>query len=649
MFRHIVLLLVTLAELSKLGNRMCGIAGIYNYRSEEPVDVHLVDTMCKAITHRGPDDQGIYVRENIGLGMRRLSIIDLSGGHQPITNENDTIWIVFNGEIYNFIELRRELETRGHVFRTRSDTEVVVHAYEEWGTAALAKLNGMYGLALWDSQQGQLILARDPFGVKPLYYWDDGRTLVFGSEIKALLCHPAVDRVVNRTALDQFLTLTFVPSPLTAFEGIKKLPPGHMLVCSPQGSQIKRFYFSPQIDLSGYNDRELVEELQNRIEAAVKRQMIADVPIGAMLSGGVDSSTIATIMSTLTSEPIKTFTVGFSDDFDQDEIEYARSMAKRIGSQHYETVISANEYFDFLPKSIWHLEEPVATASTLAFYQVCKLAHEHVKVVLTGQGADEPFAGYPRHIGEYYGRLYRSIPHFLREKAIAPLIAMLPRNEQAKRAVQSLGIPDPLTRLAQVYTIMDDLFKQDLYLEPDKMPNGDIRNVIEAWQSDVVNRDGFGQMLSVDARFSLPDNLLLYGDKMSMASSIEARVPFLDLELMTFAESIPSNRKIKGLKQKYILKQAVAKWIPRDVITRKKIGFATPIDSWFRSEVNGNIQELLLSSGSASRIYFKPDTIMRMITDHRDGRYDHKRALFSLVTFEVWHQMFIKPARWEAS
>jgi asparagine synthase (glutamine-hydrolysing) len=620
---------------------MCGICGFYNYKSSEPADETLVRAMAASIVHRGPDDEGYYIEGAVGLGMRRLSIIDLTGGHQPMCNEDGTVWIVFNGEIYNFQDLRRELEARGHVFRTRSDTETVIHAYEEWGLAALPKLNGMFGFALWDSHHQELILARDPFGIKPVYYSDHGGRLLFGSEIKAILTDPTMPRMVDLAALDDFLTFTFVPSPRTLFKEVEKLPPGTVLRVTRTGLQQQRFH-SHNPELQFRSEVEWLEALRAGIEAAIHRQMVADVPVGAMLSGGVDSTTVATLMRRFAGHPIHTFTVGFTGEFAQNELDAARHSAELIGSEHHEAIISAEEYAEFLPRSLWYLEEPIATASALAFYWICRLAREHVKVVLTGQGADEPFAGYGRHLGEYYGSWYRRLPAVVRRGVISPLVERLPRNEQLKRAVRSLSISDPLERLTQVYTIFDSELKRKLYRSG--LMNGHAHPAtaaVQGWQRDVRHLDGLSQMLHVDARFSLPDNLLMYGDKMSMAVSLEARVPFLDLELMALVESLPPSFKIRGLTQKYLLKRAVAAWIPPEIVRRKKIGFTTPVDRWFSHELHQYIGDQLLSADSACYHYFEPAAIQRLIADHESRRHDYKRHLFSLLTFELWHKQFI--------
>jgi asparagine synthase (glutamine-hydrolysing) len=625
---------------------MCGICGISNYGNDAPVDESTLRRMTAAMTHRGPDDDGFHVDGSTALGMRRLSIIDLAGGAQPVTNEDGTIWVVSNGEIYNFRELRRELEARRHVFRTRSDTEVIVHAYEEWGIEAFARLNGMFGAAVWDASERQLVLARDPYGIKPLYCWHDASTLAFASELRSLFCHPRIRRAVDVRGLHQFLGLTFVPSPRTAFEGVTKVIPGHLVVCNRKGVRVERFHRQPPEPLEEAEDA-LVERLRHELALAVERQMISDVPIGVMLSGGTDSTAVAGIMSRAGDERLETFTVGFDGRFAMNELEPARQTARRLGASHHEVLITGAEFSDFMPTAIRHLEEPIATTSALAFYKVCELAREHVKVVLTGQGADEPFAGYPRHLGERYGGAYRALPGPLRRGIIAPLIAALPRNEQLKRAVSSLATDDEIARLARVYTVLDDGLRREL--SAGDAADEELTAAIERWHGDAAKLDPLGKMLYVDARLPLADNLLIYADKMSMAVSLEARVPFLDLELMKLAESIPARFKIRGRRQKAILKEAIAEWVPRDVVRRKKVGFATPVDEWLRGEMGASLRERLLDRDSACSTYLRADAIDRMTREHETGRHDHKRILFSLLTFEIWHEQFIAPSTWAAA
>lgn len=623
---------------------MCGITGKYNFKYSEPIDRSLAAEMIKVITHRGPDDEGSYFSPNgnLFLGHRRLSIIDLSTGHQPLSNEDGTIWIVFNGEVYNFPDLKKELISYGHKFRTHSDTEVIVHAYEQWGKESFSKLNGMYAFALWDNKEQELIITRDPFGIKPVYYFVNNNSIIFGSEIKSILTNPEVPREVDTTALYNYFTFTYVTSPYTVFKEIFKLKPGHFLSIKNKNVSVKRFYYNTTQIVNFNNEKEIIGQLQDHIYNAVKRQMISDVPIGAMLSGGVDSSTVATIMSQISNSPIKTFTVGFEDDFELNELKDAKFIADKIGSEHYELVVSSEDYNKLLPFSVWHMEEPVATGSILAYYMICKLASSKVKVVLTGQGADEPFAGYPRHLGEYYGKYYRAIPLPLRNFIISPIINSLKRNEQLKRAVFSLEEPVTEKRFLRIYQTLQKELTKELYTQNGFDWESLTLGAIQEWQNDVSGFDDLNKLLYSDSRLSLPDNLLLYGDKMAMAVSLEARVPFLDLELMRFVESIPSKFKINGLTQKYLLKKAVRKWIPEEVIKKKKIGFATPIDNWFQNELKGEVEEKLLSEGSAIRKYLNASVIKKMIEDHAAKREDYKRPLLSFLTFEIWHEMFIQ-------
>lgn len=623
---------------------MCGITGKYNYKFSEPIEQNLADKMTKSITHRGPDDEGFYFNQkrNLFLGHRRLSIIDLTTGHQPISNEDGSIWIVFNGEIYNFPELKKELTSLGHQFKTHSDTEVIIHAYEEWGTESFQKLNGMYAFALWNDNNQELLIARDPFGIKPVYYFFNNHTFIFGSEIKSILTNGEVVRDVDTAALYNYFTFTYVPSPNTVFKDIFKLKPGHFISVTTQGILIKRFYFNTTILINYKNEDEIILLLQEHIFNAIKRQMISDVPIGAMLSGGVDSSTVVKIMSQVSSAPIKTFTVGFEGDFELNELNDAKFIAERIGSEHHELIVTSEDYKDFLPFSVWHMEEPVATGSILAYYMICKLASSEVKVVLTGQGADEPFAGYPRHLGEYYGKYFRNIPYPLRKYFISPLINSLKRNEQLKRAVHSLNEYNTELRFLNIYKTLHEELTNQLFLKNGFDWETITLQAIREWKSETFLMDDLNKLLYTDSRLSLPDNLLLYGDKMAMAVSLEARVPFLDLELMRFVESIPAKYKINMFTQKYLLKKAVSKWIPDKIIKKKKIGFATPIDDWFQRELRGEIEERLLSDGSATRKFLKAETVRKMINDHASKKEDYKRPLLSFLTFEIWYDSFIR-------
>jgi len=622
---------------------MCGIAGIYNFREAQPVEQSYVRGMVATMKHRGPDDEGFYIKGPVGLGMARLSIIDVKGGHQPIHNEDESIWIVFNGEIYNFPELRQRLLSKGHTFYTRSDTEVIVHAYEEWGDECLLRFNGIFGLAIWDEKTRRLLLARDPFGVKPLYYFYDGERLMFASEVKAILADNEITREVDLEALDLYLSFRFIPAPFCIFKDFQKLGPGHKLVCHKNGVNLERYY-RPTVRIeSSLREDEYIDLLSERLELAVSRQMISDVPVGALLSGGIDSAAIVAIMAKYTDIPVKTFTVGFRGDHYANEQEEARFTASLFGTEHHEVILDSVDFSRWLKKTTWHLDEPVCVSSTLPMYFVSKLARDHVKVVLTGQGADEPHCGYYRHIGERYGSAYRNIPELLRHYMVSPLVEALPRQAQLKRAVRSLGIREVSKRLMCVYQLFDEELKQSLWRNwyRDQTSQGSAEKIVDYWREGTEVMDSLEQMAYVDTRLSLPDALLLYGDKMSMAASVEARVPFLDLEYMEAVEALPSRFRIKGLTRKYIHKKVVKKWLPEEIIRRKKKGFETPMDGWLRSELSGYVKETLLSSSSGCLAFFRKEAIVQMIEDHSRGRIDYKSHLYALLVFEIWHDQFI--------
>ncbi len=620
---------------------MCGICGIYNYRSGEEVDKILLGSMAAQIVHRGPDDDGFYLAGSVGLGIRRLSIIDIDGGHQPMSNEDGSVWIVFNGEIYNFPDLRRELQSQGHIFRTHSDTETVIHAYEEWGVEAFSRLNGIFGFAIWDDHARAVLLVRDHFGVKPLYYYDDGRRLLFSSEIKAILQDTTISRELNLEALDLYLTFRFIPSPYTLLKGINKLSPGHFLSIKANGCETKRYFnLTPEIPVE-QREEDAIEKLRYYLRNAIHRQMISDVPVGAFLSGGIDSTTVVTLMQSESTEPIHTFTVGFSDKGEFNELDEARKTAQRLGTRHHEIILSKQDYIGFWPKAMWHLEEPVVTPSVLPMYYVSKLAREHVKVVMTGQGADEPWAGYRRYEGETWVSTYQHIPRAFRQYLIAPAIEALPRNESLKRAVRALGEQDPAVRFTKIYSVFGASQKNQLYRQRSSFSSGLIVEAVQKWQNEVSHLDSLAQMMYVDTRFSLPDDLLLYCDKMSMAVSLEARVPMLDLELMKFVENLPSHFRLKKLNHKYLYRKAIAAWIPQEVLKRPKRGFDTPMDRWLKGDLQQYTRKLCFSSEAACRNYFNLDYIDQLLKEHASGHADFRRQIFCLLSFELWHRLFI--------
>jgi asparagine synthase (glutamine-hydrolysing) len=623
---------------------MCGICGIYNFNGE-PIDRELLDRMSSIIRHRGPDGEGSYVSGDIGLGHRRLSIIDIEGEAQPITNEDKSMYLIFNGEIYNFIELREDLEKKGHSFKTRSDTEVIIHGFEEWGTECVNHFNGIFAFALWDCNSKKLFLARDHLGVKPLYYIVLRNKLLFALEIKSLLQDKDCLRQVDIKSLEQLFTFRYVPSPNTLFKGIKKLPPGHWMLCSSDSIEIKRYWnWRPQI-INNREEDELIEQYQTLLEDSIKLQLRSDVPVGLFLSSGIDSNTILAIMSNHTTSPVYTFTIGFEDGNKTNETDDAREMAKRFGTKHAEMIVSPEDYEKYYQYYLWNIEEPVGNETAAAFYFVSKIASEKVKVVLTGQGADEPWAGYDRYIGVKLSNLYSKLPHRFSEY-MKRLISVLPRNERLKRGVLSLNEPDVLTRFAKIYSFYSDEMKgrlfRDWVKEEMSADYHEPKEAIRHLQSDVRNLDPVTQMLYIDTRSNLPDDLLMVNDKTSMANSIEARVPYLDYRLIEFIESIPSNLKLKGFQGKYLHKKAVEKWLPREMIYRKKKGFANPIDQWLRGKMYSYINESLLQNDSGVNMYFNKDYIKQIIHLHKQRKEAHRRHIYLLLSFELWYQRFIK-------
>ena len=623
---------------------MCGICGILNLQREAPADRHLLEAMNRLLIHRGPDDEGYYVAGPVGLAHRRLAIIDPEGGHQPLANEDGSVWVTCNGEVYNYRELTGELAHRGHHFRTHSDTEAIIHAYEEFGLDALPRLNGMFAFALWDGRNRRLLLARDPFGIKPLYLWHDQEHLAFASEMKAFLADPAFPRRVDPVALDAYLTFLFVPSPATILAGVQKVVPGHCVVVEDGRARTIAFARRAPAVQPVTSEADAIAALQGQIEAAVRRQMVSDVPVGALLSGGIDSGTVVAIMRQYTPQPVRTFTVGFAGGFARNELASARRSAQILGTDHHEIVIGLRECLDAFPAAVWHLDEPIATTSALAMYWVSRLAAESVKVVLTGQGADEPWAGYRRYRGEVLGPWYRRIPAPVRQRVIPRLVALLPRAEGAKRAAFALGTEDPAERFAQVYAVFTPAMKAALYRQG-LLPPGqaaDSCTAVRYWQEPVRHLPPLAQQLYVDARLSLADNLLLYGDKMAMAASLEARVPMLDLELMAFVEGLPAGLRLKGWRgHKYLYRKAIARWLPEEVLRRPKLGFDTPIDEWFQREMTGYVRERIAGAGTACARYFEPRYIESLIRQHAERREDHTRALYSLLVFESWHERFM--------
>jgi asparagine synthase (glutamine-hydrolysing) len=623
---------------------MCGICGIFDLEGN-PIDRQVLGRMKLAIQHRGPDGEGEWVDREVGLGHRRLSIIDVGGGGQPIGNEDGSLQIVFNGEIYNFVELREELEKAGHQFKTRSDTEVIVHAYEQWGADCVKRFNGMFGFAIWDARKREVFMARDHLGIKPLYYVQIGSKLVFGSEIKSLLEHPGCPREVNLDSLAELFTYRYVPSPKTLFKGIMKLPPAHSMLLKRGGFKIDRFWnWVPQVS-SGRSEADYLEEYQALLEDAVRLQLRSDVPLGLFLSSGVDSGVLLAIMSKYASGPVQTFTIGFEGGEKRSEVGDAKAMADRFGADHFVQILKPEDYMKYYDRYMRDIEEPVGNETAAAFYFVANLSRQRVKVALTGQGADEPWAGYDRYRGIKISEWYSQLPDFM-TNSVAAVVKHLPgRMERLKRGVDSLRESDMLTRLARAYSYFTPDMKAQLYQgtlakQFAADPFG-TRHALARLQGDVKHLDALTQMLYIDTRASLPDDLLMVGDKTSMATSLEARVPFLDYRLIEFIEKLPRHLKLRGMTGKYLHKKACEKWLPRDVIYRPKKGFENPIEDWFRVRMRPFVEECLLSSDSSMARYFDQNYIRKILEADRSGREQYRRHVYLLVSLELWHRAFL--------
>ena len=626
---------------------MCGIAGIFD-RSGAPVDESLLARMTRVIAHRGPDGQGTFVSGQVGLGHRRLSIIDLEGGAQPIGNEDGSIQVVFNGEIYNFVELRSELEAAGHVFRTRSDTEVLVHAYEQWGADFVGRLNGMFAFALLDGPARTLWLARDPLGIKPLYHTQVGDQWLFASEIKALLQHPGCPRVVDKFALADLFTFRYVPSPQCLMAGIHKLPPGHLMRVTGSDVTVRRYWRPVPKMRTAPREEALIEEYQHLLSDTLRLQMRSDVPVGLLLSSGVDSGALLSLMSRHTGRPVEAFTIDFENGQASNESEDAARTARRFSANHHSLRVSAADYEAYFERYMHDLEEPVGHEAAPAFYFVSKLASERVKVALTGQGADEPWAGYGRYLGVRLSTFYSRLPAPL-TCAFARMVRALPLPfERLQRGVVALGERDVLSRFVKVYSFFSEDMKQALYNSSlQSALAGSARvpaDAIRALQQEVSHLDPLSQMLYLDTRTNLPDDLLMVGDKTSMANSLELRVPFLDHRLVEFVESLPPGLKLRGTTGKYLHKKALLKWLPRADVYRPKKGFANPIANWLRTSMRPLVDDCLLAPESAIAEHFDQRYIRRMLDADRGGRANFTRHIYLLLSLELWHRNFLRAA-----
>jgi len=616
---------------------MCGIAGIVSLEGKPVFERELRD-MCSAIAHRGPDDEGYYFETGVGLGMRRLSIIDLASGRQPIRNEDGSVWVVFNGEIYNFRELRRELEGRGHVFATHTDTETIVHLYEEYGRHCVDHMRGMFAFALWDQRTRQLLLARDRVGIKPLYYAEiDGRIL-FASELKAVLQLAEVERKINWSAASHLFTFLTTPPAESIIGGVQKLEPGHLLSAAPGRAPAIERYWDLKFEPDGTRDENyFVERLRELLDESVRLHLRSDVPLGAFLSGGIDSSSIVATASALTPEPLQTFSIGFSEP-DFNELDHARLVARRFGTDHHELTLGPDA-LEQMEALAWHLDEPFGDASAIPTYMVSRLASEKVKVVLSGDGGDELFAGYDKYVVEQRERSRWSLPASARS-LLGAIGRTMPDGMRGRNFLQHISLTGA-QRYLDAGTFfrcgdMKGLFQPEVYellarYEPGRA---------SAAYLESRNRHWLSNLQSLDMKNYLPLDILTKVDRMSMAHSIETRVPLLDHKLVEFAATIPPEMNLRGGTTKYILKRAMRGILPGSIIDRPKRGFAVPLGYWFRGKLGSYVRDLLLGDSSRRRGFFNGRYIENLVARHERGE-TLDLQLWTLISFELWSRAFL--------
>lgn len=630
---------------------MCGIAGFIEQSAGKPThewqasaDI-ILDRMCRIIAHRGPDDQGTMVRDGVALGMRRLSIIDLAGGHQPISGEDGSVTTVFNGEIYNYRELQRDLEARGHHFETHSDTEAIVHAYEEYGPECVKLFRGMFAFAIWDKRARKLFLARDRVGKKPLYYTITQQgTFVFGSELKSLLQYPDVKAETDPEAVDAYLTFGYVPDPMSILRGVHKLPPGHHLSFVDGRVSVEQYWDFCFEGSEIKTDEEYLENLRALLDDAVRVRMVADVPLGAFLSGGVDSSAVVGLMSRHSARPVKTFSIGFHED-SYNELKYARLAAKHFGTDHHEFVVTP-ESCQIIDELVWHFDEPFADPSAIPTYIVSKLAREYVTVVLSGDGGDELFAGYTRYAIDRKRSGFARFPRFLRHGVMQPLSRRLPHGAWGRNYIHNVAL-DPIDRYIDGMSFFTTLNKLSLYtdafiqqLNGNRGAPGVFRDVAAHTRS----REHLDQLLYLDSKTYLPGDIMTKVDRMSMAVSLEARAPLLDHKLIDFVTRIPSSMKLKGLETKHIFKRAVRDFVPAEILDRPKQGFGLPIEQWINNQLRERIRDTLTEPRTRQRGYINPSYVNTLLDEHERGRRDQSMPLWVLFMFELWNRTFIDGA-----
>jgi asparagine synthase (glutamine-hydrolysing) len=625
---------------------MCGITGFVR-NDGKPVDEALLARMNEAIRHRGPDEDGFYVNGSVGMAMRRLAIIDLKSGQQPIHNQDRTAWIVFNGEIYNYLELRQKLEKLGHTFYTNSDTEAIVHAYDQYGTDCPKHLRGMFALAIWNERAQELFLTRDRVGKKPLLYALVNGQLIFGSEFSALLQHPDVSREIEPEALDYYLSYMCIPAPLTAYRAIRKLEPGHWLRWRKGEIQIERYWqpdFTKKLDI---DEEEAGERTVEILRDAVRVRLMSEVPLGAFLSGGIDSSAVVALMSQESSERVKTFSIGF-DEQDFSELHHARRIAEHVGADHHEFIVRPDAV-EVLPTLVEHYGEPYADSSAVPTYYVAKETRKHVTVALNGDGGDESFAGYERYIAMGITEKYRRVPSFLRESLIKETVNLIPtsptkrsRVSSAKRMLDAVSQPR-VNRYARWVSVFNDETKKPLYSANfrEQTSAADPTGLLETWFKRANGIGILDAMLLTDQMTYLPNDLLVKVDIATMAVSLEARSPFLDHHVIEFAASLPQHLKARRLTTKYLLKKVLRKLLPSENLNRRKMGFGVPIGHWFRGKMQPFLREVVLSDKAMRRGLFNPEAVRQLVELHARGERDYSHQLWTLLMLELWFNRFI--------
>jgi len=624
---------------------VCGIYGIIQLDGA-PADPTLMPAMGRVTVHRGPDDEGLHADGPCAIGMRRLSIIDLTGGHQPLSNGDGTLWLVCNGEIYNFRELRRELEALGHRFKTASDSEVVIHGYAQYGDEFIHRLNGMFGFALWDARRQRLIIGRDRMGIKPIYLYRDARRLAFASEAKALLTLPGVSAEIDPAALHSYLNLGYVAAPQSIFRGIGKLPPASMLIIEGESVDEHRYWRVPGAMDRTMAEGEWVERIRARLDESVRMQMVSDVPIGAFLSGGIDSSTVVSFMAAHSDQPIRTYAIGFkgaaADDY-YNELPYARRVSQLFQTEHHEIVVRP-DVVALLPRLLWHMDEPLSDTAFITTYLVSQFARREVTVILSGVGGDELFGGYRRYLGNHYQAYLERLPGWARRAASA-LGERLPSDRHspllnlsrlAKGFLGSAGLPfeERYRAYVQVFPVpeVQRLLRLNGVPRPDRIADA----FCHAGSGDALNR-----MLAVDAETQLPDDLLMLTDKMSMATSLECRVPLLDHELVELAASMPEEVKIRGGRLKHAMKEAVSGLLPRDILDRKKRGFGTPMGAWLKDDLAPLVRGVLSEPVVNGRGLFHYPAVQELIGSHEANRIDGTDRLLALMNLEIWSRLYL--------